>query len=77
MTASPLLFAILPNTVKPPFCLSRFAPLAARLKNHWLVALLGSVPSFAMAMVPRALVTLNSFFTAAAWVAATGVWFCS
>ena len=44
-----------PKTVKPPFCVSRLAELSARLKNHWLVALLGSEPSLAMAIVPRTL----------------------
>src|SRR5438105_3785093 len=54
-----------PNTVNPPFWLSRFAELSARLKNHWLVALLGSPPSLAMAIVPRRLerVGLNSLTT--------------
>jgi hypothetical protein len=35
-----------PNTVKPPFWLSRFSELSARLKKNSLVALSGSPPSF-------------------------------
>src|SRR6185369_12017396 len=53
------------NTVKPPFCASRFAELLPMLMNHWLVALLGSPPSLAMATVPRTFgrVVLNSLVT--------------
>ena len=63
-----------PKAVKPPFWLSRFSELSARLKNHWLVALLGSLPSFAIAIVPRTLLGtvvpdgLGSLTTAANWV---------
>src|SRR5436190_22417650 len=44
-----------PNTVNPPFCVSRFAALFAKLKNHWELAELGSPPAFAMAIVPYTL----------------------
>ena len=56
-----------PNTVKPPFCVSRFALLSARLMNHCELALFGSEPSLAMAIVPRLFerVTLNSLMTGA------------
>ena len=64
-------FATRPNTVNPPFCVSSCDALLARLKNHWLVALFGSLPSFAIAMVPRVLETLNSFCTAAS----AGIWY--
>ena len=63
-----------PKTVKPPFWLSRFSELSARLKNHWLVALLGSLPSFAIAIVPRTLLAtvppagFGSLTTAGNWV---------
>ena len=48
--------------------------MSARLKNHWLVALLGSLPSFAIAIVPRMLfgaevpAGLGSLTTGANWV---------
>lgn len=66
--ASTLLKVLLttwPKTVNPPFWLSRFALLSARLKNHSLVALLGSPPSLAIAIVPRRFerVALNSLGT--------------
>src|SRR5947209_4786199 len=43
------------KTVKPPFCESRLPWLSARLKKNWLVALLGSEPNLAIAIVPRVL----------------------
>ena len=43
----------LPNVVNPPFWLSRFELLSPTLKNHWLVAESGLLPSLAMAIVPR------------------------
>ena len=57
-----------PKAVKPPFWLSRLLGFAgslllARLKNHWFVALFGSPPNFAIAMVPRAFVLPGSLFT--------------
>src|SRR5947209_14920225 len=55
---------ILPKTVKPPFCLSRLDELSARLKKNWSVALLGSLPTFAIAIVPIVLDVPNSFCTA-------------
>jgi hypothetical protein len=56
-----------PNTVKPPFCASRFLLLSARLTNHSLVALSGRFSSLAIATVPRRLLreALNSFLTCA------------
>ena len=63
-----------PKTVNPPFWASRLAELSARLKNHWLVALLGSLPSLAMAIVPRTLLAaplpagFGSLTTGANWV---------
>ena len=53
-----------PKTVKPPFCVSSEAEpplLSARLMNHWLVALLGLPPTFAIAIVPRRLEMTGSF----------------
>src|SRR5262249_27874716 len=49
----------LPKTVKPPFWLSRLLELSPRLKKNWSVALLGSPPSLAMAIVPRMLERLT------------------
>ena len=40
-----------PNTVNPPFWLSRLSELGPRLTNHPLVALSESPPSFAIEMV--------------------------
>ena len=68
----PALLMMCPKTVKPPFWPSSCEPLFARLKNHWLVALFGLPSSFAIAMVPRVLLTLNSFCTAGFWGIATG-----
>src|SRR4051794_13464643 len=47
--------ATLPKTVKPPFWLSRLLELSPRLKKNWSVALLGLLPSLAMAIVPSRL----------------------
>src|SRR5581483_1957437 len=48
--------ATLPKTVKPPLLLApSVVLLSARLKKNWLVALLGSPESLAMAMVPGTL----------------------
>ena len=63
ITASPSELTMCPNTVKPPFWASRLAELSARLKNHWSVALLGSEPTRAIAIVPRTFESLNSFAT--------------
>ena len=51
-----------PNTVKPPLLLSR-SVLSSTLKNHWLVALLGSPEIFAIAIVPRVLEMPGSLTT--------------
>ncbi len=56
-----------PKTVKPPFCVSRSLgspPLSARLMNHWLVALLGSPLTLAIAIVPVVLEIPGSFWMA-------------
>src|SRR5438105_4479147 len=61
--------AMVAKTVKPPFWESRLLALLARLKKNWLVALLGSEPTLAMAIVPRVLTGVvgagdgNSFLT--------------
>src|SRR5438445_9820635 len=56
----------LPKTVKPPFWFwLRIFVLSARLKKNWLLALFGSPPCLAMAMVPSTFGRLasNSFGT--------------
>ena len=53
------------NTVNPPFCASKFAELSARFTNHWLDALFGSPPSFAIATVPRRFEMPGSFWIVA------------
>ncbi len=60
-----------PKAVKPPFWVSSCGPgfcvalLLERLKNHWFVALLGSLPNYAIAIVPRTLVLPGSLTTVA------------
>jgi hypothetical protein len=69
-TTTSVLLITLPNTVNPPFCLSRLAELFPMLKKNSLVALLGSPFNFAIAIVPRLLerVALNSFLIGG-WIA--------
>ena len=62
-----------PQTVNPPFCMSRLWLLSPRLKKNWFVAEFGSPACLAMAMLPRVLLMLNSLTTGARMGPAT-IW---
>src|SRR5579859_7337243 len=73
VTFEKVLLITFAKTVKPPFWVSRLDELLARLKKNWLVALFGSLPSFAMATVPTTLEAPNSFCTGGSVVTAVTV----